>query len=126
NLGVGHGQPRASWPLLGQTEIRFHVEQIILYPPEWRIDCRITGRIKPHQTDHRIDLVKGPVGGDTQVILLAPLVVAERGRTVVPSARIDAIENDNLQRPMIQSVIMMITIATNCSSTRKRISFCDV
>ena len=31
-----------------------------------------------------------------------------------------------LSRPIIQIVAMTMTMATNCSSTRSRISFCDV
>ena len=88
------------------------------------------GGVQPRDADHRIDLVERAVGGDAQVVFLAPLAGAERGGAVVAGARVDAVEHHHraraLQRPMIQIVSMMTTSATNCSSTRQRISFCDV
>src|SRR6266576_3643290 len=85
--------------------------------------------MQPHEPDHRVGLVESAVGLDAQVVFLAPLAVAERGGAVIAGAGVNAVENDHRkapQRPIAQIVIMMTTIAMNCSSTRSRISRCEV
>ena len=65
---------------------------------------------------------------------MSPLQVeagAKRSRAVIAGARIDLVENDRAAFflsyfAMIQSVNMITTMAMNCSSTRSRMSFCDV
>jgi hypothetical protein len=51
--------------------------------------------MKPHQTYDRIDLIKGPVGLNPQIVLFAPIAGAERRRAIVAGTGIDAVENDH-------------------------------
>src|SRR5262249_1763276 len=77
--------------------------------------------------DHRVDLVERAIGLDAQVVFFAPLAGAQRRGAVVAPARIDSVKDDHvLQRPIAQIVAMITMMAMNCSSTRRRISFCDV
>jgi len=94
--------------------------------------------------DGSIGLVKRSIGGDPQIIFLAPLAAAERGCAVVAGAGVDLVEDHHASPRQIiassarrtllerdyfaitQMVNMMMTMATNCSTTRRRISFCEV
>src|SRR5262249_9557577 len=50
----------------------------------------------------------------------------ERGGAVVAATGVDAVEDDHHFGPITQMVTMITTMAMNCSSTRSRISFCEV
>src|SRR5262249_6184756 len=126
HLRVRYRQARALRPLFGQAEIGLHIEQIILNASQHRVERRITGDMEANQPDNGIDLVKRAIRLHAQIVFLASLVVAERGRAVIAGARVDAVENHHNQRPMAQIASMMMTIATACSNTRRRISFCEV
>ena len=87
--------------------------------------------MQPRDADRGIDLVERAVGGDAQVVFLAPLAGAERGGAVIAGAGVDLVEHDHGpikfgSLDMTQSVHMMTMMAMNCSSTRSRISFCEV
>ena len=105
--------------------------------------------MQPHHADRGVGLVDGSIGRDTQIVFGAAFAAAERRGAVVPGPGIDAIECNHrkslrpvtgradkgagsivlhvsdYQRPMAQTVTMVMMIATNCSRTRARISFCD-
>ena len=83
--------------------------------------------VPPFQPDHGVDLVQRPVGGDAQIVFLAPLAAAERGEAVVAGAGVDPVEYDHPALPLqiAQMVTIMTMIAMNCISTRRRISFCE-
>ena len=55
----------------------------------------VAGGMQPHQADHRIGLVDRAVGGDPQVVFLAPRAGAERRGAVVAGAGINAVEHDH-------------------------------
>ena len=57
--------------------------------------ARVVAGVQARDADHRIDLVERAVGVDAQIVFLAPLAGAERGRAVVAGARIDAVEDDH-------------------------------
>src|SRR5262249_49174988 len=139
HLRLGHGQARTAWSLLRQTEIGLDVEQVVLDACQHGIERAIVGAVQARDADHRIDLVERAVSVDPQVVFLATLAGAERGGAIVAGARVDPVENDHRRspvsnsvlpgpcpryRPSAQMVIIMTTMATNCSSTRSRISFC--
>jgi hypothetical protein len=69
------------------------------------------------------------MGGDPHFVLRRLPVPSSRA--VVAGACIDLVENDQAAFfvcyfAMIQTVNMITTMAMNCSSTRSRMSFCDV
>src|SRR5215510_581163 len=83
--------------------------------------------MQARHADHGVDLIERAIGFDAQIVFLAPLAGAERGSAIVTAAGIDPVEDDHSAQPFaIQIAIMIMTIATNCMSTRSRISFCDV
>ena len=51
--------------------------------------------VEPRHADRGIDLVERAIGGDAQVVFLAPLAGAECGGAVVAGAGIDLVENDH-------------------------------
>src|SRR5262245_6292493 len=130
HLRLADSQPRAARPLADfrwHAEIGPDVEQIILDARERRIECAITYHMQARDADHGVDLIERAIGLDAQVEFLAPLAGAERRGAVIAAAGIDPVEDDHsAQRPIAQIAIMMMMIATNCISTRSRISFCDV
>jgi hypothetical protein len=76
-------------------------------------------------------LTSSSVHGWRSAHRIAPLAGTKRSRAVVAGARIDLVENDQAAFfvcyfAMIQTVSMITTMAMNCSSTRSRMSFCDV
>jgi hypothetical protein len=91
----------------------------------------------PHLLKHLITLRKItlsahiPSGFGTSAVDLAGFR-SKPGCAVAVGARIDLVENDHRRIlslcyfAMIQTVIMITTMAMNCSSTRSRRSFCDV
>src|SRR5215831_516499 len=133
HLRVADGEPRAARPLalglIGRAEIGAEIEQVVLDARQHGVDRRLVPGVQARKAEAGVELVDGAVGGDAQVVLLAPLAGAERGGSVIAGARIDAVEDDHGRRRyfcMSQIVAMMMTIAMNCSTTRQRISFCDV
>src|SRR5437764_4434728 len=138
HLRVGDGEPGAAgtFPLsfalvrLGRAEIGAEVEQVVLDARQHGVDLRLLPGVEARDAEAGVELVDGAVGGDAQVVLLAPLAGAERGGAVVAGARIDAVEDDHGVGKsyfcMSQIVTMMMTIAMNCSATRQRMSRCDV
>ena len=91
NLGVGDRQPRAARAFFGQAKIGFDIEQIVLDARQRWIERRVIGCVQPHESDRRVDFVECAIGGDAQIVFLAPLAGAKRRRTVVTGAGIDAI-----------------------------------
>ena len=131
DLRLGDGEPRAARALAGRdvgvAHIGLDVEQVVLDARERRVECLVGTDVQPREPDDRVGLVERAVGVDAAVVFLAPFAVAERGRAGVAGTGVDAVEDDHgpAQRPIAQIVAMMMTMATNCSSTRMRISFCD-
>src|SRR5205085_5213682 len=76
-------------------KVRLDVEQVVLDAAERGIERRVACRMQPHQADDGVDLVHGAVGGDAQVVFLAPLAGAELGRAVVAGPRVDLVEDDH-------------------------------
>src|SRR3974390_3031839 len=94
HLRVGDGQARSAGTFLRETEIRFHVEQVVLYAREQRIERLVAG-VDARQPDGRAELVQRSIGSDAQVVFLPPFAVAPRGGAVIAGARIDPVENDH-------------------------------
>jgi hypothetical protein len=95
DLRVGDGQPRAARPLFREAEIGLDVEQVVLDARQRAVERRVGGAMQPDQADGRIDLIQGSVGGDAQVVFLAPLAAAERSGAVVAGAGVDAVARGN-------------------------------
>src|SRR3984957_19802397 len=146
NLRGGDGQARPTWAfaLAGRRKIGAGVEQIVLNACERRTERGVACGVQARDADGSVGLVKRSVGGDPQIIFLAPLAAAERGRAIVAGAGVDLVEDHHASPRQIiassarrallerdyfaitQMVNMMMTMATNCSTTRRRISFCEV
>src|SRR5262249_20070622 len=111
---------------LREAKIGACIEQIVLHVREQPIERRIRV-VNARQPDCRIELVERAIGGDAQIVFFAPLAAAERRRAVVAGAGVDAVENDHrwVYPRVAQMTSMMTTMATNCSRTRSRMSFCD-
>src|SRR5262249_8948140 len=100
HLRLGHVEPGAgrAFALSRQAKIGLHVEQIVLDAAEQGIEVGVAGRVQAGHPDDRIHLVQGAVGGDPQVVLLAPLAGSQRRRAVVAGAGVDAVEDDHVRR----------------------------
>ena len=85
-------------PLVGEAKLGLDVEQIVLDARQRGVELLVGRGVQARDADHRIDLVQRAVGGNAQVVFLAPLAGAERGGAVVAGARVDAIENHH-RRP---------------------------
>ena len=123
-----HPQPLRLALALGHREVGAEIEQIVLDQAEHRIDLARLRQMQPDHADRGVGLVDGSIGGDAQVVFRAAFAAAERRGAVVAGPGVDAIEDDHgslLQRLIAQTASMVMTIATNCSNTRNRISFCD-
>ena len=82
--------------------------------------------MQPHNANGGIGFIDGSISADAQIVFRAAFAAAERGGAVIAGPRVNAIEDDHfplLQRPIAQTASMVMTIATNCSSTRNRMSF---
>ena len=103
DLRGGDGQARATWAfaLAGRRKIGAGVEQIVLNAGERRIERRVACCVQARDADGGIGLVKRAVGGDPQIIFLAPLAAAERGRAVVAGAGVDLVEDHHGSNPLI-------------------------
>ena len=103
--------------------------------PSIASSSRASRKVQPHHADGGVGLVDGAIGGDAQIVFRAALAAAERSGAVVAGPGIDAVEHDHwrclplsLRRfdlPIAQTASMVMTMATNCSNTRSRISFCE-
>src|SRR5262249_50724569 len=94
------------------------------------IDRCLAGGVQARDAEAGVELVGRAVGGDAQIVLLAPLAGAEGGGAVVAGARRGAVQGDRAGlvgcRCMGVAVTMMMTMAMNCSTTRQRIRSCEV
>ena len=55
----------------------------------------IADGMQPHHANHGIGFVEGAVGVNPQVVLLAPVAGAKRGRAVIAGAGVDTVEHDH-------------------------------
>jgi hypothetical protein len=90
DLRVGDGQPRAAGPLLRQAKVGLDVEQVVLDAPQRRIERGVARGVQADEADRGVDLVERAVGRDAQIVFLAAVAGAERRRTVVAGAGVDA------------------------------------
>ena len=136
-MRLRHREPRPARPLAlaGRAQIGTDVEEIVLDARERGIERGVIAGMEARDPERGIGLVERAIGGDAQVVFLAPFAAAERGGAVIPGAGVDLVEDDHelprqnspaSYRAMTQTVNMITTMATNCSSTRNRISFCEV
>jgi len=97
HLRLRHREPRAARPpaLAGRAQIGADVEEIVLDARERGIERRVIAGMEPRDSERGIGLVERAVGGDAQVVFLAPLAAAERGGAVIPGAGVDLIEDDH-------------------------------
>ena len=97
DLRLRHRQPRATraFALAGRAQIGADVEQIVLDARQRGIEHSIAAGMQPRDADRRIGLVERAVGGDAQIVFLAPLAGAEPGGAVVAGAGIDLVEHDH-------------------------------
>src|SRR4029079_11792756 len=72
DLRIGHREPGAAGPLLGETEIGLDIKKIALDAAERSIERLIAGDMQADQADHGIDLVDSAIGLDPQIVFLAP------------------------------------------------------
>src|SRR4051812_16613986 len=138
HLRVSDGHTGAAGALRREAEVGFDVEQVVLNACQHGVKGMVGSGVEPRQAEHRVDLVQRAVRSDTQIVFLAPLAAAERGRAVIAGAGVNPVENDHRPRsysrqtlfafylPIAQTVSIMTTMAMNCSSTRSLISFCDL
>ncbi len=103
--------------------------------------------VQPHHANRGVGLINSAEGRDAQPYFLPAFAGAKRGGAVVTGAGIDPIEDHHTIFPLAwpgpktgihfalgtmryfpisQMVAMMMMIATNCSSTRRRIKRCEV
>src|SRR5258706_11405177 len=129
DLAGQYPQPFRLALALGHREVGAEIEQIVLDQAQHRIKLARVRQMKPHDANGGVGLVDGSIRTDAQIVFRAAFAAAERRGPVIAGSRVDTIENDHclflLQRPIAQTASMVITIATNCSSTRSRISFCE-
>ena len=97
DLRRGDREPRAARPLAlaGRGEIGADVEQVVLDARQRRVERGILRGMQPGDADHGIRLIERAVGGDAQIVFLAPLAGAERGRAVIAGAGVDLVEDDH-------------------------------
>ena len=96
DLRVSHRQPRASRPLLRQTEVGLDVEKIVLNAGKRDIERLVTGRMQPHQADDCVDFIQRAIGLNAKVVLLAPRPRSKGRRAVVTCPGIDPVEHDHI------------------------------
>ena len=105
HLRVGDGHTGAAGALRRQAEVGFDVEQIVLNACQHGIEGVVGAGVEPRQAEHRVDLVQRAVRRDTQIVFLAPLAAAERGRAVIAGAGVNPVENDHRPRSYSRQIL---------------------
>ena len=78
-----------------RAKVGADIEQIVLDAPESGIERGIAGRVQPRHADRGIGFIERAIGGDPQIVFLAPPAGAERGGAVVAGARVNFVQNDH-------------------------------
>src|SRR5262249_57842428 len=89
------GHARTARAFLRQTEVCLDVEQIVLDAHQHGVERTVAAAVQAYQPEHGVDLVQSAVGGDPQVVFLAPVTRAQRSCAVVAGAGVDPVENDH-------------------------------
>src|SRR5262249_50063525 len=97
DLGIGHCQPGTARAFFGQAQISFDVKKIVLNSAKGSVERLVARCMQAYQSDDGVDLIDSAIGGDPQVILLAPGARPEGRRPIVTGPRIDTVEYNHVR-----------------------------